>query len=54
MSAQLKHADDDGGLSIFVSGNQVLIACRHGHAQAVRPSTERWDALTPHLRRSIG
>lgn len=26
-----KHQDDDGELSIFTSGDVVLIACEHGH-----------------------
>jgi hypothetical protein len=32
MSPRLKHTDDDGDLSIFVSGDQVLFACNNGHA----------------------
>lgn len=52
MSAQLKHADDDGDLSIFVSGNQVLIACRHGHAWTARLSIE--PDVGPRQRRNTG
>jgi hypothetical protein len=26
-----KHQDDDGDLSIFASGDFILIACEHGH-----------------------
>lgn len=32
MTTRLKHTDDDGDLSIFVSGDEVLFACNHGHA----------------------
>lgn len=32
MSAQMKHTDDDGDLSILVSGDLVLFACNRGHA----------------------
>ena len=40
MSARLKHTDDDGDLSVFVSGNQVLFACNHGHAWTARLAVE--------------
>jgi len=32
VTTRLKHTDDDGDLSIFVSGDEVLFACNHGHA----------------------
>jgi hypothetical protein len=40
MSTRLKHTDDDGDLSVFVSGNQVLFACNHGHAWTARLAVE--------------
>jgi hypothetical protein len=49
VSAQLKHADDDGDLSIFVSGNQILIACNNGHAWTARLSIE--PDVAPRRRR---
>lgn len=36
MTTRLKHTDDDGDLSIFVSGDQVLFACNHGHVWTAR------------------
>lgn len=38
MTTRLKHADDDGDLSIFVSGDEVLFACNHGHAWTAQVS----------------
>jgi hypothetical protein len=40
MSTRLKHTDDDGDLSVFVSGNQVLFACNNGHAWTARLAVE--------------
>jgi hypothetical protein len=40
MSTRLKHTDDDGDLSIFVSGDQVLFACNNGHAWTAQLSVE--------------
>ena len=40
MSPRLKHTDDDGDLSIFVSGDQVLFACNNGHAWTAQLSVE--------------
>lgn len=36
MTTRLKHTDDDGDLSIFVSGDQVLFACNNGHVWTSR------------------
>ena len=27
----LRHSDDDGALSIFISGTQILFVCEHRH-----------------------
>ena len=40
MTTRLKHTDDDGDLSIFVSGGEILFACNHGHAWTTRVSVE--------------
>jgi len=31
-----KHTDDDGDLSVFASGDEVLFACSRGHYWVVR------------------
>jgi hypothetical protein len=46
-----KHQDDGGNLSIFASGDVVLLACEHGHywvldakqhsSQTVKPALEQ-------------
>ena len=38
MTTRLKHTDDDGDISIFVSGDEVLFACNHGHAWTAQVS----------------
>jgi hypothetical protein len=40
MTTRLKHTDDDGDLSIFVSGDEVLFACNHGHAWTAQVSIQ--------------
>lgn len=40
MTTRLKHTDDDGDLSIFVSGDEVLFACNHGHAWTAQVSVQ--------------
>jgi len=34
----LKHTDDDGELSLFASGNELLIACNRGHFWTLKAS----------------
>lgn len=34
----LKHTDDDGDLSIFATGNEILFACKKGHYWVVAAS----------------
>lgn len=52
MTTRLKHTDDDGDLSIFVSGGEILFACNHGHAWSTQVSVElhthRADLGAPH------
>jgi hypothetical protein len=31
MTTVFRHTDDDGELSVFASGEQVLFVCSHGH-----------------------
>lgn len=32
----LRHSDDDGALSIFVSGDEILFVCEHRHWWTVK------------------
>ena len=47
--AQLKHTDDDGDLSVFISGDLVLFACSKGHAWTAPVSIEPGAGPTRHL-----
>jgi hypothetical protein len=46
MTTRMKHTDDDGDLSIFVSGGEVLFACNHGHVWTAQVSIEAHPAKT--------
>jgi hypothetical protein len=48
MTTRLKHTDDDGDLSIFVSGGEVLFACNHGHVWTAQVSIEAHAGRTGH------
>jgi hypothetical protein len=45
----MKHTDDGGELSVFVSGDQVLFACSKGHAWTAPVSIEPGVGPTRHL-----
>ncbi len=47
--SQMKHTDDDGALSVFISGDLVLFACSKGHAWTAPVSIERGAGPTRHL-----
>lgn len=49
MTAHMKHTDDDGDLSVFISGDQVLFACNKGHAWTAPVSIERGVGPTRHV-----
>jgi hypothetical protein len=48
-----KHQDDDGDLSIFASGDVVVLACEHGHYWLVDAKQHSNDSIKPALRRSL-
>ena len=48
MTTRMKHTDDDGDLSIFVSGGEVLFACNHGHVWTAQVSSEAHAEKTSH------
>ena len=45
----MKHTDDDGDLSVFISGDLVLFACSKGHAWTAPVSIEPGAGPTRHL-----
>ncbi len=49
VTAQLKHTDDGGDLSVFISGDLVLFACNRGHAWTAPLSIERGVGPTRHV-----
>jgi hypothetical protein len=48
-----KHQDDDGDLSIFASGDVVLLACEHGHYWIVAAKQHDDDSIKPALENSL-
>jgi hypothetical protein len=48
VTTRLKHTDDDGDLSIFVSGDEVLFACNHGHAWTAQVSVHTHTCRLDH------
>ena len=65
----LKHTDDDGDLSVFTSGEEILFACRKGHYwmvtgtphEAPKPEAETdqdfelvVERFGPTVRRALG
>jgi hypothetical protein len=54
-----KHTDDDGELSVFTSGDQVLVACNQGHywtfsAAFHEPEADQDVALDPDMHAAMG
>ena len=47
--SQMKHTDDDGDLSVFISGDSLLFACSKGHAWTAPVSIEGGAGPTRHL-----
>lgn len=54
MTTRMKHTDDDGDLSIFVSGGEVLFACNHGHVWTAQVSIEAHAEKTRHVHDDSG
>jgi hypothetical protein len=48
-----KHQDDDGDLSIFASGDVVVLACEHGHYWLVDAKQHTDDSIKPALEKSL-
>jgi hypothetical protein len=48
-----KHQDDDGDLSIFASGDLVVLACEHGHYWLVDAKQHTDDSIKPALEKSL-
>jgi hypothetical protein len=48
-----KHQDDDGDLSVFASGDVVVLACEHGHYWLVDAKQHTDDSIKPALERSL-
>jgi len=44
-----KHQDDDGDLSIFASGDVVLLACEKGHYWVLQAKQQSKDTAEPIL-----
>ncbi len=44
-----KHQDDDGDLSIFASGNVVLLACVKGHYWVLEAQQQSIESVKPVL-----
>jgi hypothetical protein len=49
----LKHQEDDGDLSIFASGDVVLLACEHGHYWILDTKKYSSDGVKPALEQAL-
>lgn len=48
-----KHQEDNGELSIFTSGDMVLIACEHGHYWVIDAEQHSTQSMKSHVERSL-
>lgn len=48
-----KHQDDDGDLSIFASGDFIILACEHGHYWAVNSKEQSSDSMRAALDQEL-
>jgi hypothetical protein len=51
--AVFKHQDDDGDLSIFASGDVVILACEHGHYWVLDATEHSNKTVKPALERAL-
>ena len=49
----LTHQEDDGELSIFASGEVVVLACEHGHYWVLNAKQHSSDSIKPAVERSL-
>ena len=48
-----KHQEDDGNISLFVSGDVVLLACEHGHYWVLDATQHSEDTVKPALENAL-
>jgi hypothetical protein len=48
-----KHQEDDGDLSIFASGDVVLLACEHGHYWVLGAQERSIETVKPALQEAL-
>jgi hypothetical protein len=51
--AVFKHQEDDGDLSIFASGDVVLLACEHGHYWVINAKEHSNETVKGALAESL-
>ena len=51
--AVLKHQEDEGDLSIFASGDVVLLACEHGHYWVLDAKKHSLESVKPALEEAL-
>lgn len=51
--AVFKHQEDDGDLSIFASGDVVVLACEHGHYWVLDAKEHSSDTVKLELERAL-
>lgn len=48
-----KHQDDDGELSIFASGDTVMLACEHKHYWVLDAKQHSTETVKPVLKEAL-
>jgi hypothetical protein len=48
-----KHQDDDGTLSVFASGDVVVLSCEHGHYWVLEAEEQSSETVKPALRSAL-
>jgi hypothetical protein len=51
--AVFKHQEDDGDLSIFASGDVVVLACEHGHYWVLDAKEHSSETVKPALEKAL-
>jgi hypothetical protein len=48
-----KHQEDDGDLSIFASGDTIVLACEHGHYWVLQAKQQSGETVKPVLEEAL-
>jgi len=48
-----KHQEDDGDLSVFASGDVIVLACEHGHYSTIDAKQHSPDSIKPAIEKLL-